>query len=154
MTSIQDILSFLKSDKDDRAREKEEDRKERENARAEDMRKIGEMIKSGVKEEVSTVLKPLQDRLDRQEKVVEELTMQLTSFTKEMETLKAASVSSNCDFPILQHPTALQVSNLVSQFNSILCMAIMNNRREVREEKRVVVQVEIESSKSTQMQGE
>ena len=40
MTSIQDILSFLKSDKDDRAREKEEDRIEMANARAEDMRKM------------------------------------------------------------------------------------------------------------------
>ena len=38
--------------------------------------KMQEMIKSGVKEEVYTVLKPLQDRLDKQEKVVEDLTMQ------------------------------------------------------------------------------
>ena len=37
-----------------------------------------EMIKSGVKEEVFSILNPLQDRLDKQEKVVEELTMQLT----------------------------------------------------------------------------
>ena len=107
MTSIQDILSFLKADKDDRAREKEEDRKERENARAEDMRKIGEMIKSGVKEEVYTVLKPLQDRLDKQEKVVEELTMQLASVMKEMDTVQA-SVSSRHEFPNLQHPARNQ----------------------------------------------
>ena len=107
MTSIQDILSFLKSDKDDRAKEKEEDRVERENARAEDMRKIGEMIKSGVKEEVFTVLKPLQDKLDRQERVVEELTMQLTSVMKEMETLRG-SVSNRPGFPILQQPASHQ----------------------------------------------
>ena len=109
-TSIQDILSFLKTDKDDRAREKEEDKIEMANVRAEDMRKIEEMITTGVKEEVSTVLKPLQDRIDKQERVVGELTRQLTSVMKEMETLKQASVSSSCDFPILPQPTSSQPS--------------------------------------------
>ena len=51
MTSIQDILSFLKADKDDRAKEKEEDKIDRQNDRAEDMRKIEELIKSRIKEE-------------------------------------------------------------------------------------------------------
>ena len=114
MTSIQDILSFLKADKDDRAKEKEEDKMEMANARAEDMRKIEEMIKSGVKEEVYSLLNPLQDRLDKQEKVVEELTMQLTSVLKEMETLKAA-VSNNIEFPTLQHSASSQLSQTVEQ---------------------------------------
>ena len=64
------------------------------------MRRIAEMIKTGVKEEVHSVLKPLQDRLDRQEKVVGEMTMQFASIFKEMETLKASG-SSRSDFPII-----------------------------------------------------
>jgi hypothetical protein len=102
------------ADKDDRAREKEEDRIERANARAEDMRKIEEMIITGVKEEVFAVLKPLQDSIDKQERVVEELTNQLTSVMKEMETLKA-SVNSNSEFPILQHPTSNHPSQPIQQ---------------------------------------
>ena len=102
MTSIEDILSFLKADKDERGREKEEDKIERANERAEDMRKIEELIKVGVKEEVNTILKPLQDRLDKQEKVVEEMTMQVSVILKEMETLKT-SASNKPDFPTLQH---------------------------------------------------
>ena len=78
------------------------------------MRKIEEMIKSGVKEEVYSLLNPLQDRLDKQEKVVEELTMQLTSVLKEMETLKAA-VSNNIEFPTLQHSASSQLSQTVEQ---------------------------------------
>jgi hypothetical protein len=61
-------------------------------------------------------LKPLQDSIDKQERVVEELTMQLTSVMKEMETLKA-SVSSNCDFPVLQHPTSNQPSQPIQQYH-------------------------------------
>ena len=79
------------------------------------MRKIEEMITTGVKEEVSTVLKPLQDRIDKQERVVGELTRQLTSVMKEMETLKQASVSSSCDFPILPQPTSSQPSQPIQQ---------------------------------------
>ena len=102
MTSIQDIMSFLKADKEARALENQEDKEERAKARADDMKQIEMMIKVGVQEEVNAALKPLQDSLGEQEKTVEDLTMQLSSIMKELSSLKSNAVGSQLEYPALQ----------------------------------------------------
>ena len=64
-TSNQDILAFLRDDKDSRAYEKEEEKRARTREREEDMQKISVMISTGVQEEVNAALKPVEDRLDK-----------------------------------------------------------------------------------------
>ena len=91
MTSIQDIMTFLKAEKEARAKEKQEDRAEIIKEREEDMGRILEMIKSGVEEEVKAVLKPFQERLGKQENAVKDLTEQLSIIMREMDTMKSAA---------------------------------------------------------------
>ena len=59
MPTNQDILAFLKAEKEQREKEKDEEKATRQRERQEDMAKLAEMIKDGVKEEVQSALKPL-----------------------------------------------------------------------------------------------
>ena len=95
-------MSFLTEDKENRARESSEDKEERAKQRAEDLKQIEFMIKSGVQEEVNATMKPIQERQDKQDKVVEDLTKQLSSIMLEMESMKAAAASYHGDYPALQ----------------------------------------------------
>ena len=56
MATNQDIMAFLKAEKDSRLKEKEEERAIRMKERQEDMEKIKVLIKSGVKEEVNAAV--------------------------------------------------------------------------------------------------
>ena len=67
MTSNQDILSFLRSEKETREKEKEQEKACRAKERDEDMNKIAVMIRDGVREEVRGALQPIEDRLGKQE---------------------------------------------------------------------------------------
>ena len=89
MTSNQDILAFLRADREERAREKEEEKEARAKERAEDMKKIEEMIIHGVKEEVKSVLQPVHDRIERQEKVVEDITRKFSFIMREVAALRS-----------------------------------------------------------------
>ena len=93
MTS-QDILAFLKADKAERQKEREED-----------MSKIADMIKEGVKAEVQAALKPLDERLAGQELVTEGLGTQLGKMLEDMEVLRG-EVQTLKDFPVLPQPRA------------------------------------------------
>ena len=97
MTSNQDILAFLKSEKEARAKEREED-----------MIKISEMIRVGVREEVKEALRPVESRLGVQEKTTQELTSQVQTLMTEVTTLKE-EIKSTSDFPKL--PTATPQSS-------------------------------------------
>ena len=102
MTSIQDIMSFLTADKEARARENQEDKEERAKQRVEDLKQIEMMINNGVQEEVQAALKPFQERIDQQDRVVEDMTKQLSSIMMEMNILKnSAAKGYQEDFPAL-----------------------------------------------------
>ena len=92
MTSNQDILAFLKSEKETRAKEREED-----------MMKISEMIRVGVREEVKEALKPVDTRLGLQEQTTQTLASQVQTLMTEMTTLKE-DVKNIADFPALPAP--------------------------------------------------
>jgi hypothetical protein len=109
MATSQDILSFLKADKEARAQEKEKENearvqeKDKENEarikeRKEDMAKIAEMIRDGVKEEIREAIEPVEDRLILQEKFTAGLGLQFNSLMKEVETLKE-SVKTRQELP-------------------------------------------------------
>ena len=100
MTSNLDIKAFLKSEKDARVKEREEEKEIRAKERQEDMLKISDLIKSGVKEEVMAAVQPIKERLDEQEKVAQELTMQLNNMFKEMDLLRE-TVNQYDEFPAL-----------------------------------------------------
>ena len=99
MTTNQDIMAYLKKSQEDRAREKEEDSKVREIERKEDMQMILEMIAIGVQKEVKSVMKPLEERLDMQEKTNMEMSRQFITIKEELEALK--KVMTGQDFPPL-----------------------------------------------------
>ena len=105
MTTNQDILSFLKADKEARDKEREQERASRLKEREEDMEKISEMIKVGVKNEVQAALKPMDDRLSEQEKVTEVMGSQIAKLLGEIETLRS-DVKTDQEFPSLPQPVA------------------------------------------------
>jgi putative protein kinase ArgK-like GTPase of G3E family len=49
--SLEDLMEFMKNDKEERTKERERDKKE-----------LKELISQGVKDEVTTALKPMQER--------------------------------------------------------------------------------------------
>ena len=110
-----DILSFLKEDKEAKAKEQEEEKEARVIERAEDMRKIEEIILNGVKEEVKAILKPYEDRLTAQEKAVENITMQLFSITKELEVLKASTSPIEKHHQHLRQGQVAQIKEVLSE---------------------------------------
>ena len=106
MTSNQDILSFLKADKESREKEKEQERAIRLREREEDMSKISQMIKDGVKNEVQAALKPMEDRLSEQEKVTGDMGAQIGELLGEIEALKC-EVKAAQEFPPLPKTSGL-----------------------------------------------
>ena len=103
MTSNQDILAFLKAAQDARAKEKDEDKETRARERQEDRENMLEMIKIGVQKEVKAAIKEVEERLGQQEKINEELTMQLSSLVGKMEVIQT-SVKGQQAFPALPGP--------------------------------------------------
>ena len=106
MTSNQDIFSFLKADKESREKEKEQERAIRLREREEDMSKISQMIKDGVKNEVQAALKPMEDRLSEQEKVTGDMGAQIGELLGEIEALKF-KVKAAQEFPPLPKTSGL-----------------------------------------------
>ena len=99
MTSNQDIMLFLKNNEENREKEKQEDMKARAAERKEDMQKILEMIAMGVKREVTSVLKPLEERLEQQEKANLDMARQFIIIKEQLEALK--KVGRKEEFPPL-----------------------------------------------------
>ena len=99
MTTNSDILSYLKASQDDLAKEKEEDKIVRAKERQEDMETILAAIKSGVQKEVRATIKPLEERLEVQEKLNKELTRQFNSLLKEVEMIQETIQASQNEFP-------------------------------------------------------
>ena len=84
MTSNQDILAFLKAEKEARVNEKEQERESRAKEREEDMKKLAEMIRK----EVRDTIKPIEARLETQERASQNLGDQIKSLVTEIEALK------------------------------------------------------------------
>ena len=114
MASNQDILSFLKAEKDARIKEKEEEIVTRARERQEDMLKISAMIKSGVKDEVLAALQPVNERLLEQEKVTQGLTKKLSSLILEMDVLKAEAKAEQ-EYPALPSWQGSRLANQTQQ---------------------------------------
>ena len=110
MTTNSDILSFLKATQEDHAKEKEEAKMVRAKERKEDMDYMISMIQKSIQEKVSAAIKPLEERLEIQEKVNQELSTQFNSLLNEMEALKKivklqdSLPSSQKEFPRLSLP--------------------------------------------------
>ena len=113
MTTNQDILAFLKAEKEQREKEKEEEKATRQRERQEDMAKLADMIKDGVKEEVQSALKPLEDRIVGQEKRSEGLSGQVVQLLEDMEALKS-QVKVAKEFPALPQPTGGALARFVA----------------------------------------
>ena len=95
MASNLDILDFLKSEKVARAKEKEEEKQARAKEREEDMKLISSLIQTGVQEEVVAAMEPVKEKLEGQEKVTKELSLQLTNIMQEVEVLKKTVNNQN-----------------------------------------------------------
>ena len=102
-TTISDIMEFLKAEQKTRAREKEEDKLIRAQERKEDMEHILKMIKVGVKAEVETALKPLEDRLQYQEQVNKSLHNKVKDLMKDLSDLQG-NLRQVDEFPGLSPP--------------------------------------------------
>jgi hypothetical protein len=107
MTTNLDILSFLKASQDARAKEKEEDKETRARERREDMEHILAMIRSGVEKEVIAAMKPIEERIEMQEKVNQELHRKLSALHQQLETIKEDRNSQE-GFPALPEPQVQQ----------------------------------------------
>ena len=77
MTSNQDILAFLTVNQEAHAKEIDEDKKTRAKERQEDRDNIKKLI--GVQKEVEAAVEDVEHRLEKQEKMNEELTKQQKS---------------------------------------------------------------------------
>ena len=87
MATNHDILAFLKSEKEDRAKEKEEEKVIRVRERQEDLEKIKILIKTGVKEEVNAAVEPLKEELRMQVKETTELRQETNDLKSKFEAL-------------------------------------------------------------------
>ena len=79
-------MSFMKQDKEDRLLQRKLDMKERAKQREEDMKSIKAMINEVVNTKVLAAIKPVEEKLELQEKVNQKLYSELNSLTKEVET--------------------------------------------------------------------
>ena len=105
MTSNQDILAFLKAEKEAREREKLEEAEIRAKEREQDMSKMAEMIRLGVRDEVKAAVHPVEERLAVQEETSQDLGVQMKNLVKELENLKG-EVKTIKDYPTLPGPDA------------------------------------------------
>ena len=88
MASNQDILAFLRSDKEARDKEKVQETEIRARERDQDMAKLAEMIRTGVRDEVKLAVQPVEDRIGKQEETSQGLTVQIQTLMTEMITMK------------------------------------------------------------------
>ena len=109
MTSNQDILAFLTSEKEAREREKEQEKEARRKERSEDMAKIADMIRVGVRDEVRTAILPVEERLELQEKTSQGLGTQIQRLVTNMAALQG-EVKSIKDYPALPGPSAGEIA--------------------------------------------
>ena len=92
MTTISDILAFLKANQEDHARKREEDKAQRETERQEDMDHILSMIQKGVKNEVKQAVQAIEERLKIQEIVNQDLCKKLEIAMTEIANLRNSQV--------------------------------------------------------------
>ena len=92
MTTIVDILTFLKANKEAHAKEREEDRVLRVKERQEDMDHILSMIQKGVQKEVKQAVQAIEERLAIQEKVNKDLFKKLEDAMAEIDNLKGSQI--------------------------------------------------------------
>ena len=83
MTSNLDILSFLKADQDDRAKERQKDKEIIAMERKEDMEHILGLLKIGIQKEVSSAMEIFEEKLMLQENVNKELHDKIDSLTRD-----------------------------------------------------------------------
>ena len=88
MAYNQDILAFLRSDKEARDKEKVQETEIRARERDQDMAKLAEMIRTGVRDEVKLAIQPVEDRIGKQEETSQGLTVQIQTLMTEMITMK------------------------------------------------------------------
>ena len=81
--SLDDIMEFMKNDKEEKARERERDKKE-----------LKELISLGVKDEVATALKPIQERQRHLEGVQSDMLQEFKDMIEEVREMKN-SIQSN-----------------------------------------------------------
>ena len=93
-------MEFMKKEKEERALEREQDKKE-----------LKEMISQGVKNEVKAAIEPIIEKQDMFEKEQEVLKSNFSEVLQEMQTiksqLKARTVASDADYPRLPQPKGL-----------------------------------------------
>ena len=100
MASNQDILAFLRSEKETREKEKVQEAEIRAKEREQDMSKIAEMIRLGVRDEVKAAVQPVEERLAVQENTCQGLGSQIQTLMTELASLKG-EVQTIKDFPAL-----------------------------------------------------
>ena len=98
MVSLEDILSFMKQDKQDRIKQREQEREERAKQREQDMIMIKEMIDNGVNAEVITAIEPL---CQRQKKLEDDQKSLQDKFDEMLEMLADFKKKDSKDDPCL-----------------------------------------------------
>ena len=125
MASNQDILAFLRSEKEAREKEKVQEAETRAKEREQDMTRIAEMIRVGVRDEVKAAVQPVEERLEVQEKACQGLGTQIQALVEELTSLKG-EVQEIKDFNRLPSPEIVATGSSVAR-------SIENNFKELSE---------------------
>ena len=92
MVSLEDIFSFMKQDKVDRAEQRKQDMLERAQQREEDLNMIKKLINEGVRTEVLSALEPICRRQEELEDKQKFLQNKLNEMSEEIEKLKTGGI--------------------------------------------------------------
>ena len=129
MASNQDILAFLKSEKEAREKEKVQEAEIRAKEREQDMSKIAEMIREGVREEVKAAVQPVEKRLTVQEETCQDLGRQIQNLVIELGNLKE-EVQTIKDFPTLSSsvtPAGRSIASKSASEHTKAALEVFNN---------------------------
>ena len=85
--TLEDIMEFMKKDKEERTQWRENDKE-----------KIKNMISSGVKDKVEKIFKPIQERQDGMERTQEDMKGQFKQMVDEVKQLKSNLHNPNLSF--------------------------------------------------------
>lgn len=95
--TLEDLLQFMKNDKEERAREREKDKQE-----------IQELISQGVKQEVKALVTPIQERVDKVENVQEDVLGKLKVMSDQIKDIKVQLVEKPVETQAVTFSNALK----------------------------------------------
>ena len=99
--TLEDLFEFMKNDKEERAKERERDKQE-----------IKELISEGVKQEVRSLIQPIQERVKSLETVKDEVLDKLKVMSDQIKDIKEHAQERKDDTQPVTYASALQSTSL------------------------------------------